>query len=43
MVMLGLGWLPEAIAYPGVAAMGQLYFLCSKRRQRYALKFLRLS
>ena len=39
--MVGLAWLPETLAYGGAAAVGQAIFLCSKRRQRYALKFLR--
>ena len=39
--MVGLAWLPETLAYGGAAAVGQAIFLCSKRRRRYALKFLR--
>lgn len=41
MVMLGLGYLPQRLAYSGIAALGQFFFLLSKRRQKYALNFLR--
>lgn len=40
-LMLPLAVLPERLAYAGVAGLGQLFFLCSRRRQTYALKFLR--
>ena len=40
-LMVGLGWLPDGLAYGGMGFVGQLIFLCSKRRQGYALKFLR--
>ena len=40
-VILGVRFLPESLAYRGISALGQLWFLCSKRRQGYALKFLR--
>ena len=41
MAMFGLRYLPESLAYGGMSLLGQLSFLCSKRRQGYALKFLR--
>jgi KDO2-lipid IV(A) lauroyltransferase len=41
LVMLCLGFLPETLAYGGISALGQLFFVCSKRRQGYALAFLR--
>ncbi len=40
-VLCGLNALPESLAYRSVAAIGRLYFTCSKRRQAYALRFLR--
>lgn len=39
--MFGLRYLPESLAYGGMSMLGQLSFLCSRRRQGYALKFLR--
>jgi KDO2-lipid IV(A) lauroyltransferase len=39
--MLGLAWLPEGLAYRSIAAVGQLYYLSSKRRQGFAMRFLR--
>ena len=39
--MFLLGSLPETFAYAGIAALGRLYFRCSRKRQRYALEFLR--
>lgn len=39
--MFGLRYWPESLAYGGISLLGQLSFLCSKRRQGYALKFLR--
>jgi KDO2-lipid IV(A) lauroyltransferase len=41
LLMYGLVLMPAGLAYGGVAALGQLFFLCSRRRQRYALRFLR--
>lgn len=41
MAMFGLRYLPEFLAYGGISLLGQVSFLCSKRRQGYALKFLR--
>lgn len=40
-VIAGLNVLPEGLAYRGVAAIGRLYYSCSKRRQQYAMRFLR--
>jgi len=39
--MFALRYLPESLAYGGMSMLGQLSFLCSRRRQGYALKFLR--
>ncbi|MCB9870063.1 MAG: lysophospholipid acyltransferase family protein [Planctomycetes bacterium] len=41
MVMLGLRFLPESLAYGGFAMLGQTYFLLSRRRRDYARRFLR--
>lgn len=41
MAMFGLRYLPEFLAYGGISLLGQVSFLCSRRRQGYALKFLR--
>ena len=40
-VIATLKALPERLAYGGVAAIGRLYYSCNKRRQEYALRFLR--
>lgn len=40
-VLAGVNMLPERPAYWLVGAVGRLFFRCSKKRQRYALRILR--
>ena len=41
LLVFAQGLVPEVLAYGFVAVLGQIYFMCSRRRQRFALKFLR--
>ena len=41
MLVFAQGLVPGVLAYGFVAALGQIYFTCSRRRQRFAQKFLR--